>query len=710
VPKRRPPPPDPVPPPAPPATKRSAKASRKKGAPVQGVPVLLLPEPEPAPRRRPWGRYVVVFLAVLVALAVIPPLRNAAAAAASRAILVVASPLTPRVPDLSKLPQPSKVLAADGSLLATLSEEARVIVASRDLPEHVRRAILAAEDQHFYQHSGIDPAAALRAVVSTARGHTQGGSTITQQLAKINYTAGERTIFRKLREVLYATRLEQRYTKEQLLERYLNQVYFGDGAYGIEAGAQAFFGVRAAKLSPAQAALLAGKIRAPEILDPRKRPEAVIRRRDQVLDNMAARGWLSRAEAVKAKATELVLVAPQPPGVVKAPHFVEYVKREARDLEALGPDTRTRLNRLFSSGYSIKTTLDPKVFDATQAAVRKRLGEPDDPLTAVASVVPGDGAVRSLFGGLNFSARQFDISSQGARQPGSAFKPFVYLAALRQRIDPRTTFDGTSGRRIPCYGNRPVNNYAGEDAGGQIDVDAALTHSVNVVFVELGCQVGVRSVVNASTDDGIPDDATDAQGAVFLGGLDRGVNPLQMAAAYATFTAGGVYATPYSIDTVRNADGDVVYQHDRKTRNVFEADEVGVLNRAMQGVVNDGTGRAARLGRPVAGKTGTTQDNLDAWFIGYVPQLSTAVWVGYEPKAPMTHVRGRTVTGGAFPAAIFGDLMRRALKGVPAKDIPTAGPEDLGLSRLGPDATSTSTSTTTAEPDETTTTTAPPEP
>ncbi len=233
------------------------------------------------------------------------------------------------------------------------------------------------------------------------------------------------------------------------------------------------------------------------------------------------------------------LAPPQPPGVNRAPHFIDYIKREASRLEELGDDPDTRSTRLITGGYTVETTLDPKLFDATTAAVTARLGEPGDPITAVASVVPGDGAINNLFGGLDYLATQFGYADRGLRQPGSAFKPFVYMAALRDGIDPRSVFDGTSGRQIPCYGDKPVRNYAGEDFGGAIDVNTALARSVNVVFVDLGCQVGVRDVVRAATDAGVPRDATEAQGAVFLGGLDRGVSPLTMAAAYATFASGG---------------------------------------------------------------------------------------------------------------------------------------------------------------------------
>ncbi len=633
----------------------------------------------------------------------------------SRVILFLATPLTPNVPDFDQLPETTKVLAADGSVVASLLGEEngrRAAVALDDVPLHVRQAVLAAEDANFYDHSGINPEAVLRALVKTALGRTQGGSTITQQLAKVNYTAGERTVLRKLREVLFASAAERRHSKDELLQRYLNQVYFGDGSYGIRSAAQSYFGVEPSELTPAQAALLAGKIRSPSRLNPRTRPEPVIKRRNQVLVAMARQGWLSPADLATARVEPLTLAPAPPPPVSMAPHFVEYVKKEGGRLDALGDDTKTRLTKLLTAGYTIETTLDLKLFRASEAAARKRLGEPGDPFTATASVEPGDGAVRSLMGGLDYGAVQFDFASQSHRQPGSAFKPFVYMAALRDRIDPRTTFDGTSGRLIPCYG-RPVSNYAGEDAGGQIDVDQALARSVNVVFVDLGCQVGVSDVVGAATDAGIPEDATTTQGAVFLGGLDKGVSPLTMAAAYATFASGGVYAEPYAITAIRNPAGKVVYRHEPTTRKVFEPEQAAVLNRALAGVVAGGTGGGAEIGRPVAGKTGTTQDNIDAWFVGFVPQVATAVWVGYEPQRPMSDVHRRTVTGGSFPAGIFADLMRVGLRGVPAKSFPVAEPDALGFR---PTTTTASTTpltpveespTTTSVPAEGTTTSGP---
>jgi membrane peptidoglycan carboxypeptidase len=243
-----------------------------------------------------------------------------------------------------------------------------------------------------------------------------------------------------------------------------------------------------------------------------------------------------------------------------------------------------------------------------------------------------------------------------------------------------------------------VNNYAGEDFPGLLTVDDALVKSVNVVFVDLGCHAGVGEVVKAATDAGIPADATSAQGAVFLGGLDgKGVNALEMASAFATFTARGTYAQPYSIVRIKTRSGSVLYEHKPKTRDVFSPDEVGVLNNPLQRVAREGTGRGAAIGRPVIVKTGTTQDNKDAWLAGATPQLATAVWVGYADSKPMSNVHGRAVTGGSFPAAIFGQLMRAAHQGLPVQPIATSSPDTLGLQVIGPTTTSSSSTTTTTE-------------
>lgn len=654
----------------------------------------------------PWKRIALVTAAVVLVVGLVPPLRRAAARVTSKMILFVASPLAPSLGTFDRLPESSRVLAADGSLLGELNpNQRREQVELARLPDHVKKAVLAAEDEEFYEHSGVDPAAVFRAFLRTAQGRTQGGSTITQQLAKLNYTSRERTLFRKLKEVLYATKLEKRYSKDRLLERYVNQVYLGDGAYGFGAGARVFFATTPEQLTPAQAATLAGKIRAPEGYDPRKKPEQVVERRNQVLANMKEEGWIDTATYGQAVAEPLVLGPEQAAEVgARAPHFVEFVKREAQSISSFGTTPDARRNQLFTGGFVIESTLEPKVFDAATAAVRKHLGQPADPATAVVSVQPGDGAIRNLLGGLDFARQQFDTASQARRQPGSAYKPYVYLAMLRDGIDPRSVFDGSSPRDFEYRGERfRVENYEGK-AVGPTTVDDGLVHSINTVFVDLAIRVGPPDVADAAHDLRVPppDVELPDRAAIALGGLKEGVTAVEMAAAFASFAAKGVYAEPYSIARIKDRGGNVVYEHRTRTTPAFKPNEVGVLNNTLQRVVREGTGRGAAIGRPVAGKTGTTQENRDAWFVGYVPQLTTAVWNGFLDNSPMQNVHGRQVTGGSFPASIFADTMRVALEGTPALPLHTASPDELELQVLN---TTPTTAPTTTNPAPSTTTT-----
>jgi penicillin-binding protein 1A len=669
--------------------------------------------------RRRVATGVLAFLAVLAVITVVAPLRRVASDALSRVVFWAASPLTPSLGGFTDLPQSTHVLAADGSDLGRIDgTRGSAPVKLSDLPPIVPHAVLAAEDANFYHHAGVDPAALARAAWSTVRGHPQGGSTITQQLAKLDYAGSQHTLFRKVRELLYAFRLERQYSKDQLLEQYLNQVYFGDGAYGIGAAAQTYFGVTPDKLTPAQAAMLAGKIHAPTALDPYRRPQAVVQRRNQVLDAMAAHRWIDRQQVLDAVATPLQVV---PIAAVATPAartrvFLAYVQREAEANPAFGGTPEARAKHLFTGGYTLKTTFDPNAFNAAVAAAQAHLGRPGDPSEAVASVQPGDGAIHVLFSGLDAS-QQFDVSSQGQRQPGSAFKPFVYLAALRQGIDPRSTLDSSSPKTLH-FGSQTftVVNYEGSGQG-LMSLDDALVHSVNVVYAQLGLKVGPQQVVNAAQDAGIHPGIA-AVPAVSLGGLNHGVSTLEMAAAYATFAARGVYAAPYSIATIVDRHGHEVFHHTPQTRQAFDANQAGVLTATLERVVTEGTATAAAIGRPVAGKTGTTSNYTDAWFVGFVPQLATAVWVG-DPAAstPMTNVHGIAVSGGSYPALIFSDMMKAALTGVPVVPLFTASPDSLNLHALQPTlppisavTTSPVSTTSSSTPESTTTPTTEPAP
>lgn len=638
---------------------------------------------------------------------------------AGTALSFASQPLVPTIDEFDALSASTRVVARDGALLHELSDaEHREPVPLDELPAHLAHAVLAAEDAHFFEHAGFDLRAVARAGLRTLQGNTQGGSSITQQLAKLNYTDSHRTITRKVQELVYAARLEDEFSKEELLERYVNQVYFGDGAYGIEAAAQAYFGVSARELELPHSAMLAAMIRAPEQLDPRERPDDVRERRNRVLDAMEEHGWVTADEFERARAEALEL-APAPDRDAVAPHFVEFVKAEAVRLDELGPTVKTRRQALFTGGYTIETTLDLEAYRAAEDAVTEQLDEPGDPASAVASVVPGDGAIRVLFGGRDFNEEKFDVATQARRQPGSAFKPFVYLAMLRDGIDPSSTFSGASPRTFE-FDDREfeVNNYS-HRSYGPTDVDEALVRSVNTVFMDVGLEVGPQQVVETARDAGIDEELLPVP-AVSLGGIDPGVSPLDMAAAYATFASGGFEAEPYAIARIRDRDGDVVYEAEAERERAFAPEEVGVLNATLMDVVRSGTGRAAALERPVAGKTGTTSEYRDAWFVGYVPQLTTAVWTGHLDYSPMTDVHGIRVTGGSFPARIFAATMTEALRGVEPLDLPVASPDELDLEVLrewtrmtratSTTTSSTTSSTTTSSTTSTTTTTTEPDP
>ena len=421
---------------------------------------------------------------------------------------MAASPLAPGIAGFDDLAKASRVTGVDGAEVGFLGTELREPVPLDRLPPHVSQAVLAAEDSRFYDHSGVDPAAVFAALRDNVlRRTSRGGSTITQQLAKLNYTGSQRTYLRKLKEVMYASKLEDKYSKDELLERYLNQVYFGEGAYGIGLASEAFFGVPPERLTPSQAAFLAGKIRAPNALDPRTDPGAVRERRDQVLRNMERQGWLSGADRATAVAAP-VDVVPRAPGLTgvaansRAPHFLSFVAREAGGIDALGVTPEARTGQVFTGGYTIETTLDLKALEAAEAAVKQQLGQPGDPTTAVVSVQPGDGAVRVLFGGLD-PKLEFDPASQGRRQPGSSFKPYLYLAMLKAGMDPRATYDSGSPQTLNCKGSSwQVRNYEG-GGSGPAAVDPAMADSINTVFAQIMVKVGPQGMQEVAEKAGI---------------------------------------------------------------------------------------------------------------------------------------------------------------------------------------------------------------
>lgn len=557
--------------------------------------------------------------------------------------------------ELPELDQTSMVLASEGTPLGVVERERRKVVDSASLPRHVTAMVLAAEDHRFEDHEGYDLAGLARAAVTNARAGEveQGGSTITQQLAKLNFTGDDASIRRKVEELLYAVRLEDELTKEQLLERYLNQVYFGNGAHGIAAAAEEYFGVRPEDLTPAQAAALAGVVQRPSTLDPRTNPDAVQRRRDAVLRRAAEEGLIPRAEAAAATAEPLELV-PQAPRPRTDP-ILDAVRAEVRTIDALGGTPEQRLERLEAGGLRVETTLDPALQHTVAGAIGATFPEEAGATAAVAAVDPQSGAIRALRSGRD-GAGGFDLTRQGRRQPGSTFKPLTAVAALEKGLSPRQGLVGDGPIELEHGGPEPwrVDNFDGTDLG-TVDLREALRSSVNTAFAQIGVAVGADAIADVVERVGIDAPAAlgdpDQRGpSVALGGVAHGVSPLELASAYTVFAADGRVAEPYLVQRILDPDGEVLYERKARTRDAIDPTVAGQVRSMLETALDTGTGRAARIPDvPAFGKTGTSQDGADAWFVGSTSDLTTAVWVGH----PDGRVAMPEATGGALAAPIW---------------------------------------------------------
>jgi penicillin-binding protein 1A len=571
---------------------------------------------------------------------------------------------TVELPDELPPVESAIVYDVNGEELAAFQQDGfRVEVALGDVAPVVVEALLAAEDRRFYEHGGVDPVGLVRAIANNVRGRdTQGGSTITQQLVKNTYLSHERSMTRKVREAVLAFKLERRDDKGDILERYLNTAYFGRGAYGIEAAARIYYDSTASELDTAQAALLVGLLPSPQTGDPVNHPEEAQRRRDLVLSAMVETGALTEDEADAARAVPMDVTPVQRPTTLVAgvaPHFVEWVRHEA--IERFGEDV------VYSGGLRISTTLDIADQRAAEMAIAERLNEPDHPQAALVGLAR-DGGVRAFVGGRDYEALKVDLARGAAgggsgRQPGSTFKPFVLAAALEDGItlDTRypapaqTTFDTPAGPwEVANYGN---------EGFGEADLISATARSINTTYAQLALDVSPESVADLSRRAGITTELT-AHPSIALGTPE--VSVLDMANAYLTFARDGERVEPFSILRVETTRGDVLYEHEEAgAERAMDEDVARAVNHALTSVLREGTGRSARLDRPAAGKTGTTQGNGDAWFAGYTPEYSAVVWLGH-PEGPERRVEldGRPVTGGGAPAQIWQTFMSAALADV----------------------------------------------
>lgn len=582
-------------------------------------------------------------------------------------LLLLASTLlvvSARLPDLRADPgaievaETSVVYAADGSVLAEwFDEQDRTVVPNGVIPAQLKQAAVAIEDKRFYEHGGVDPQAIARALsVNTQAGEVrQGGSTITQQTVKLLFTDGKRTFTRKIEEALLALSLETRADKDDVLGVYLNTVYFGRGAYGVESAARRFFGVTTRELTLPECALLAGCIQSPTRYDPFRDPAAALERRNVVLREMRDQGYITPEVAGRALTEPLGVVEETPTAPQFAPYFVEYVRRDL--LERLGSE------RLYRGGLRIYTTLDPEAQRAAEAAAAAALPDSADPEVALAAVRWSDGAVVALVGGRDFTSEQFDLATQGRRQTGSAFKPFVLAAALEQGYDLESMWDAAPFSAPVKDEVWHVENYENSITGGSYSLREATVWSINTVYARVIMAVGPETVVDVAHRMGITT-PIDADPAIALGGLTQGVSPLEMASAYGTIANKGVAVPPSGIARVTDDRHVVVYEPERAGTSAIAEAVAGTMAEVLGQVYTDGTGVGANFGQWGAVKTGTSQSWRDAWLVGYSGGLSTAVWIGYpKEQQPMDNVHGIRVTGGSYPARVWKGFMQVAAAG-----------------------------------------------
>lgn len=560
--------------------------------------------------------------------------------------------------EIPKRPPTIQITGLDGSVLASRGEMAGTNVALKELPPFLPKAFIAIEDRRFYSHFGIDPMGIARAAVTNLlhRGVSQGGSTLTQQLAKNLFLTQERTMQRKLQEAELAIWLERKYSKAQILELYLNRVYFGSGAYGVEAAAQRYFGKSVRNVTIAEAAMLAGLVKSPSRLAPNRNPDGAERRAQTVLSAMADAGFITEAQAKANLGHPEYAVKPVGAGTVN--YVADWIGEELDDL--IGQ---------IDQDVTVETTIDPRLQSIAEAAVIDELAAKSVKFNvsqgALVAMTP-DGAVRALIGGRNYSESQFNRAVTAKRQPGSAFKPFVYLTAMEQGLTPETVRQDAP---LDLKGWKP-ENYT-HQYFGSVTLTQALAMSLNTVSVRLGLEVGPKNVVRTAHRLGVAS-KLDPNPSIALGTSE--VTLLELVGAYAPFANGGRGVAPHVIAKIRTTEGNkLLYVRNPDPPNqVIDPRNVAQMNAMMQETLLSGTARKAEIpGWQAAGKTGTSQDFRDAWFIGYTANLVTGVWLGNDDNSPT-----RKATGGGLPVEVWTRFMRAAHQNVPVAALPAS---DRGL-------------------------------
>ena len=579
-----------------------------------------------------------------------------------------------------KIGQNTFVYAADGSLLGSIpAERNRQVISLSRVSPWMPRATVAIEDRRFYTHEGIDPQGIARAVWADVQAGkvVQGGSTITQQLVRNLYPiSNERTVQRKLKEACLALKLNDAWSKRRILQTYLNQVYYGNFAYGIEAAAQTYFSKPARALNLRESALLAGLTQAPSAYDPFVETGKALARRNEVLTAMRDHGAITAKQYARARRSrDLHLNPGNLYKEIREPYFFGYVRTQL--IRKYGAET------VRSGGLSVYTTIVPRWQRVAQEAIRETLTDPADPAAAVISIDPANGAIRAMTAVVpGRRNNQFNLLSQARRQPGSTFKTFVLAAAIEKGIDPDTSYYVSAP-----FTYRPVDNGNCEDGSwwcvktydssynGWTSISRATLRSDNAVYAQLTLDVGPERVGAMARKLGVRSPLEVGGRYVPAMGLGSvAVSPLDMASAYATLAARGVYSEPTAIRKVvlpnGNEDREAGWGSPKRTR-VIPDGVAWEVTQILEDNISYGTGTRAAFGRPAAGKTGTTDKHADAWFVGYTPDLATAVWMGYQAgEIPMENVHGIAVSGGSFPAEIWRLLMERTIGPRPVREFP----------------------------------------
>jgi len=631
---------------------------------LMAVPTPPFPEQPPRPHARVWLRRALIAIGALTLF-----VGSAVGVGALWAFTILPRSL-PSVTALETLQpvQGSRIYDDNDEPMTELHVERRIFVPLAQIPPALRDAIIATEDRRFYSHWGVDPIGIARAVVQNyRRGRiVEGGSTITQQLAKVLFLTADKSLERKLKEAVLALELERRYSKDRILEMYLNQVYFGHGAYGVEAAARTYFGKSVSELTVREAALLAGLPRAPSSYSPFDHANAAKRRRELVLRRMVEYGALKEEEAKRIARTDLGLIAPERRRTT-GQYFLDYVQQT---LEAkYGADL------VFKGGLNIYTTLSPSMQLAAEQAMRDGLkalegrstkARPgENPEGAIITIEPQTGYVKAMVGGYDFLRSEFNRAVQAKRQPGSAFKPFIYIAALEAGFTPATRIED-SPVTYPTGSNGQTWKPENYDRifRGPTTLQQAIEESVNVVTVKLQERVGINRTVQVARRLGITS-PLDINLSLALGTSDLSL--LELTSAYGALANQGVWMPPVTVRYITDAQGKLLEEHVPEGREAVAPETAYVIAHMLRGVVERGTGQAAKvLGRPIAAKTGTTNDYSNAWFIGFTPRLATGVWVGYDRPRSL----GRDETGSRVAVPIWVSYMGKILADSPKEDFP----------------------------------------